>query len=312
MKPTKPRVLLLCALALLPSMKGVPSGKCRAIEMVHGGRERGALLYVPARPLADRAPLLIVLHGGGGKGRGMISLTRGRFNDLAERDGFLVAYPDGIGRHWNDLRDDPIDYAHRQNVDDVGFIRALIDYIAARHPVDEKRVFATGISNGGFMCYRLACELGDRIRGVAAVTANHPVAAKERCRPGRPVSVMILNGTEDPLVPYQGGHVTVLNRKRGAVVSTDETVAFWAKANACPSAPLMETLSDRDPGDGTRVDRTTFRGCGEGTSVVLYRIAGGGHTWPGGAPYLSERIVGRVSRDIAACDVIWEFFRSIK
>ncbi|MBN2077840.1 MAG: hypothetical protein JW838_02670 [Spirochaetes bacterium] len=312
MKPTTTRVILLCALALLPSMKGVPSGKCRAIEVNHGGRERGALLYVPARPLAGNVPLLLVLHGGGGKGRGMISLTRGRFNELAERDGFLVAYPDGIGRHWNDFRDDPIDYAHRNNIDDVGFIRALIDAIAARHPVDGKRVFATGISNGGFMCYRLACELGDRIRGVAVVTANHPEGAKERCRPARPVSVMILNGTEDPLVPYHGGHVTVLKRKRGAIVSTDETVAFWAGANACSAAPRREALPDADPGDGTRIERITYRDCGEGTSVILYRIIGGGHTWPGGKPYLSERIVGRVSRDIAACDVIWKFFTSME
>src|SRR5208337_3461333 len=105
---------------------------------------------------------------------------------------------------------------------DIGFISALVDKLAAEYPVDAHRVFATGISNGGFMSFRLACELSEKIKGIAAVSATHPVTSREKCRPARSVNIMIINGTDDPLVPYNGGYVEVLGRRRGRVMSTDD------------------------------------------------------------------------------------------
>jgi polyhydroxybutyrate depolymerase len=282
----------------------------REIRMMHNGRERTCLIHVPVGKLTGRLPLVLVLHGGGGTAAGMIKLTRNRFNELADVRGFYAAYPQGIRKHWNDFRDDPIDYAHRERIDDSGFISALIDRLAAEYPIDPDRVFATGISNGGFMSYRLGCELSPKIRGIAPVAATLPAGADKKCKPAKPVNVVIINGTDDPLVPFNGGYVTVLGRRRGEILSTEDTVRFWTRADECTSTPATGELPDRDPDDGTRVKEQTFGTCGRGVRVVLYRVEGGGHTWPGGKQYLSRRFIGNTSYDFNACDVIWEFFSS--
>jgi polyhydroxybutyrate depolymerase len=242
----------------------------------------------------------------------MVTLNGNRFNELADRDGFFVAYPSGLGKSWNDLREDTRGYAHLHNIDDTGFIAALIDRLGTDYPVDRNHVFATGISNGGFMCYRLACELSGKIRAIAAVSATHSAGVQERCRPARPVSVMIINGTDDPIVPYGGGDVTLFGSYRGRVISTDDTVADWVRFDACPKDPATRDLPDRDPGDKTRIRAFSYGPCLGGSRVVLYRVEGGGHAWPGGFQYLPAMFIGRTSRDINACDEIWNFFSSIR
>jgi polyhydroxybutyrate depolymerase len=284
----------------------------REMSTKYGGRDRICFIHVPEKVLGARQPLLLALHGGGGDARGMLRLTKQKFNALSDMHGFYVAYPEGIRRHWNDFHEDPISYAHDENIDDVGFISSLIDTLAAEYPIDPDRVFVTGISNGGFMSYRLACELSLKIRGIAAVTATHSLSTGGKCRPERPVNIMVINGTDDPLVPYNGGEVMVLGSSRGRVISTDDTVRFWTGVNKCSGAAVVRDLPDNNTNDGTRVKKTSFGPCAGNARVVLYRIEGGGHTWPGGMPYLPKRIIGNTSRQIDACDVIWEFFSSIK
>jgi polyhydroxybutyrate depolymerase len=280
----------------------------RLIEFTQGGRSRRCLLHVPGDASGRSRPLLIVLHGGGGTPEGMVRLTKNRFNELADASGFFVAYPGGLGRSWNDFRDDAKGYAHSQKIDDVGFISALIERLAAEYPIDRGRVFATGISNGGFMSYRLACELSGKIRGIAAVTATNTPDQASKCAPARQVSVMVINGTEDPIVPYNGGEVKLLGGSRGAVASTDDTIRFWTRLNKCEDKPAVEELPDSDPADNTRVKKISYGPCGGGSRVVLYRVEGGGHTWPGGLQYLFTRVIGYTSRDMNACDRISEFF----
>ena len=278
----------------------------------HDGLERHYILYQPAFKTGHSGarPLLLVLHGGGGKNRGMLRLTNRRFNELAERDGFFVIYPQGIGKSWNDGRPDKISDAHRKGIDDVGFLRALIEDLIARYPIDAKRIFVTGISNGGLMSYRLGCSLPDKIRAIAPVTAQIPAAIAPLCRYESAVSLAIFNGTEDPLVPYNGGQITVLGRLRGAVLSTDETIRIWRLKNRCsPEAGVTELPDVAD--DGTRVTKIEYSRCQNESKVVLYRIEGGGHTWPDGRQNLPVKWVGRTSRDINGCDEIWQFFRSL-
>jgi len=279
----------------------------------HDGLERKYLIYSPPLKSADsgKRPLLFVLHGGGGTHRGMVRLTKRRFNELADRDGFFVVYPQGIDKSWNDGRTDKISGAHRKGIDDVGFFRALIEHLVFEYPIDSNRIFVTGISNGGLMSFRLGCSLPDKIRGIAPVTAQIPSAIEALCRSESGVSLAVFNGTEDPLVPYNGGQITVFRQQRGEVLSTDETIRIWQNKNRCPSKARATEL----PGltaDGTRVTKIEYTQCAAASKVVLYRIDGGGHTWPDGRQYLPVRRIGRTSRDINACDEIWEFFRSLK
>ena len=282
----------------------------------HEGRERSYVLHLPYRPgaavvdPANPRPLLIVMHGGGGTAKGMIYLTKGRFRELADAHNFYVVYPQGYEKGWNDGRNDVRSTASKENIDDVGFLRQVIDRVAAEVPIDRTRVFATGMSNGGFMSMRLACQLSDRIRAVAAVTAQLSVDLLPQCRPTRPVGVLLINGTDDPLVPYAGGEVSLFRQKRGKIISTEDTFRFWARHNRCRGSVNVSQLPDLDPADETRIELHRYAGCAFGRDTRLLKVMGGGHTWPQGLPYFSERLIGKVSQDLDASQAIWRFFES--
>ncbi len=281
------------------------------MEFRHGGAARTCLVHVPLHKRSAAAPLVIVFHGGGGTVKGVIKLTKQRFNELSDTAGFYVAYPSGLGKSWNDFRDDSKAYAHEHGIDDAGFIASLIDRLAAEYPIDTGRVFAAGISNGGLMSYRLACSV-PAVRGIAVVAATHPAGQENKCIPSKPVSVMIINGTEDPIMPYDGGEITLLGTKRGRVISTDETVRYWVRVNKCRGGGEEKLLTDADPGDRTRVKRISYDNCDSGCRVVLYRVEGGGHTWPGGWHYMFSGFIGHTSGDFNACDAIWDFFSTTR
>ena len=274
------------------------------------GRLRTFRLYVPAN-LAETepVPLLFVLHGGGGDGASIERLTRSGFHTLADEHGFIVVYPEGVDHHWNDGRGLD-DTASREHVDDVGYIAALIDHLDQTYGIDRTRVYATGISNGGFMSYRLACDLSEQITAIAAVAANMSDELAANCHPTRPVAILIITGTDDPLVPFEGGDVRVLRQTRGRVLSTADTADFWRQRNDCTEPPVIEQLPDRDPDDHTHVRFEASSACGTGRAVEVYVVAGGGHTWPGGVQYLHRWLIGRTSRDMDANQVIWAFFEA--
>jgi polyhydroxybutyrate depolymerase len=231
-------------------------------------------------------------------------------NSVADREGFLVAFPQGIGKNWNDGRPDSGSKAQKANVDDVGFIRAVIADISAKLKVDPRRVFATGISNGAIMSNRLACEAADKIAAVALVVGTAPYGLEESCAPGRPVPLMAFLSRDDPLVPYEGGEITALLNfiKRGKVVSADDLEGFWKLNNGCKGSAEVGQLPDRSAADHSTVTRTAQSQCDAGADVVFYRFDGSGHTWPGGKQYLSTWLVGTTNRDIDATELIWGFF----
>ncbi len=275
------------------------------------GYRRTFLIHLPPDHGASGSyPLVVVLHGGGGTARHMKRRFSG-FDGFADRNGFIAVYPDGVERQWNDGRTIDASEAHRSNVDDVGFLSGLVNYVIRRYHGNVKRVYFTGISNGALMSYRLACEIPDTIAAIAAVTGNLPENLISAA-PAVPVPVLILNGTEDPLVPWEGGPIRVplsRGKDRGRVLSAADTVRFWVRANGCAAAPVDEEVPDRDPGDGCRVVRHVYGGCTRGAEVILYEMKGGGHTWPGGPQYLPASIVGRTCRDIDATLIIGEFFK---
>jgi polyhydroxybutyrate depolymerase len=277
-------------------------------SIICGGLERTYSVHISSSYDKSRpTPLVIVLHGGGGTGQGMPKLTG--FNAVADKENFVVVYPDGIEGHWNDGRGMQQYRTEIENIDDVGFISALIDHLSNELNIDAKRIYVTGISNGGMMTHRLGCELSQRIAAISPVASNVPVNMASVWVPSRAVPVLIINGTDDPLVPWDGGDIHFGLRTFGKVLSVADTVKFWTTKDQCPSLPVVTQLPDKDPADGTKVRREIYGGCKDGVEVILYAVEGGGHTWPGGLQYLPELLIGRTSREFNASEIIWQFFK---
>jgi len=307
-------ILFALFLLLVSFSDGNASDANYTDSIIVGELKRTYLIHIPASHGKTKSmPLLIALHGGGGSGKHMIKLKLGGFDKLSDQEGFVVVYPDGIEKNWNDGRSgEETGYSvHKENIDDVGFISALIDALIKKLNVNPKRVYVTGMSNGAIMSYRLACELTEKIAAIAAVAGNIPQNLYPSCSPSRPISVLAINNVNDPLMPFAGGNITgpFGLKKLGKVLSTSETARFWVKHNNCSLSPVITHEPDKAPKDGTRIRKEVFRNGKNGTEVILYAVEGGGHTWPSGYQYLNERIIGKTSRDIDANEVIWDFFK---
>lgn len=304
------KVMVGINLIFLPKL----SGSDQRASLIHDNLKRTFNIHIPQSfDKSTQFPLVIALHGRGGNGESMILVTLKGFNKLADKDGFIVVYPDGVELNWNDGRmdEEANDRAHRENIDDVGFISALIDIMIIDYNIDPKRVYITGISNGAIMSYRLACELSEKITAIAPVDGNIPYLLINECSPSRPVSVLAINNINDPLVPFYGGEIQgkIKRVKLGKVLSVSESLGFWVKRDNCSITPVETEEPDKDPKDGTRVKSTHYINGKDGTEVILYAVEGGGHTWPGGFQYLPKGIIGKTSRDIDANEVIWAFFQ---
>jgi len=262
-----------------------------------GGVDRTYILHIPeSLPESVPVPLVLVFHGGGGHAATMPNFTR--FDSLAEREKFLVAYPESFNKSWNDTRG-------LSPADDVGFIRALIAELQRTHHTDPNRTYAAGMSNGGFFSNRLACDLTDKLAAIAAVAATMPETLVPVCKPSAPISVMFMHGNKDPLVHIDGGPVL---RDRGVAISLAQAAAFWRKLDGTSAQPAVENLPDQAH-DGTSVRREIYPGGKQGTEVVVYVIEGGGHTWPGGPQYLPAFLIGKASHNLDATQTIWDFFK---
>ena len=295
-------VLLLLLLLQVRQVGAAPSG-LSAAQLSHGNERRTYWIYLPAGISANAAvPLVFVLHGSAGSGEDMIAITQNGFERIADKEKFVVVYPDALERRWNE---------QDGTADDVGFLLAIADKLAAESLIDKKRIFIAGISNGGMMAQRLACEHADRIAGLVTVAGTLPEKLARVCKPSRPVPALIIHGTADPIVPWNGGPVAGF-AEFGVVLSGLDTAAVWTANNRCRGAAVTTTLADRDPQDGTRIRMERYADCAVEGSVSLIVVEGGGHTWPGGFQYLPERFIGRTTREIDANQVIWDFFRQVQ
>ena len=270
-----------------------------------GGRRRTYLAYVP-QPLTKGAPLVVVMHGSGGNGARMRMATGYGFERLADQRGFAVVYPDGYEGYWNACNIVGDYRANELDVDDVGFLTRMVDKLTAEIGVDPRRVFATGISRGGHMAFRLALEAPSRFRAVAAVAANVPTPENFKCKPAGPgiSSVMIMNGTKDPLNPFDGGEVKLFGLfRRGKVRSSRESGQYFADLNHITGTPVT---SQTQVTDGVHVEQVLWRNDSR-VEVELVAIHGGGHVMP--QPYWRyPRIQGPTPREPNGPAVIWAFF----
>ena len=306
--------LLLVALALaygyllytpdpeLPKLSGQFDNK--SIE--HGGLTRTYLLYMPA-DLKPGAPVVFTLHGSMGNPEQMRVATGYGFERLADEHGFAVVYPQGYKNYWNDCRTAAPFETSRLNIDDVGFLRSVIAKLHESILIDPKRVYAMGISNGGHMAYRLALEAPAAFAAVAACAANLPTDANCKCtKSGKPVSVLIMNGTDDPINPFEGGEVSLFGvGNRGSVLSAWDSYIYFLKLNGL-------YLSDVDTAeDHARLlangGMRSHNADNAGSEVALYVVRGAGHVIP--QPWWRyPRLLGFTPKTPNGPEEMWKFF----
>jgi polyhydroxybutyrate depolymerase len=278
-----------------------------------GARGRAWIVYVPPNyNPAQPTPLVVVLHGRPSNAASMAAITQ--FNAVADRHGFIVAYPDGIDNQWathfdligSDVRLGGMRSVAPQN--DVEFLTNLADDLRLDFNIDPTRMYVTGFSNGGFMTLRMACSASDRFAAFAEVGAALYNEMTEICGRGRPAPLLLMHGSVDPSIPYGG--VTVRNPEGGdplrVTLSVQNTVAFFINRNGCSLAGESATLRELGQSPGTHVIRFTPRGCPDNAQIVFYLVNGGGHTWPG-VRNLPDSL-GPTNMDINASEVIWDFF----
>ncbi|MEK8052246.1 PHB depolymerase family esterase [Ideonella sp. DXS22W] len=281
-------------------------GEGEPLSLVHAGQTRLYRVHVPAGLTPGQpVPLVIALHGGGGN---MDVQANDRFYgwiSQAERSGFIVVFPNGFSRlpggqlaTWN--AGGCCGAARDQGSDDVGFIRALVAQLKGRYAIDGQRIFATGMSNGGMMAYRLACEMADTVRAVAAVAGTDNT---RKCTPSRPVAVLHIHARDDDHVPFDGGlGPRSLTRAEHPHASVPDTLARWRSRDACPDTPprtVLDTPGARCELSGPCRDASVVQAC------ITER---GGHSWPGGT---QPRGHAEPSTALDATPLIWNFFASL-
>ena len=257
---------------------------------MHNGIERSFIHYTPSNYNSDSSySLVLVLHGFLQDAENIMNYSK--FNELAESENFIVAYPNGINNGWNTQSGFP----GGSTADDVGFIATLIDLLLTEQSIDARRVFSCGFSAGGFMSYLLACELQDKLAAVASVAGTYSQNAFDNCEPFRSFPILHIHGTNDIIVPSEGGFSNI---------SVEQTLDFWIGENGCMTNPVTTELPD-EAGDDTRVEREDFSGCNGMAEVQYFRIINGGHTWPGAS---INSGVGVTTQNLDASESIWIFF----
>jgi len=279
----------------------------------HQGRDRHYLVHVPPQ-VREALPLPVVLNFHGGGSNAAAQKDYSGMDRTADQEGFLVVYPDGSGPRtsrfltWNAGR--CCGYAMEQDIDDVGFVLALLDDLARRTPVDRSRIYATGLSNGAMMAYRMAVDAADHIAAIAPVAGAMGV---EGGTPARPIPVLHIHSVDDPRALYEGGEGPPFPWTDRTVVHkpVEEAIREWVEFDGCPTQPTIEATIVAEEGRadaGHTATRYRYASCEGSAEVVFWQLTGAGHVWPAGQQDHLEQILGRSTQVIDANEVIWSFF----
>ena len=261
-------------------------------SITHDGIQRDYILYIPELYDGSTAvPLVLNFHGYGSNAAQQ--MFYGDFRDIADTEGFLLVHPEGttfIGdQFWN------VGFPGlSSNIDDVGFTEALIDELATLYAIDLDRVYATGMSNGGFMSFLLACQLSEKIAAVASVTGSMTQDTFDDCNAQHPTPVLQIHGTDDGVVLYNGNNLSI---------PIADVISYWVDFNNCETTPTTTTLPDVDVSDGSTIEHSVYEDGDNGITTEHMKVIGGGHTWPG-----SVINTAGTNQDIDASMEIWLFF----
>ena len=300
------KILSLLFLLIVNAVVSAATYENKSIN-INGIERNYVLKYPKTYDHNGKLPLIIALHGGGSNWRkfntGTSKLT---LQKAADREQVLLIFPAGKDQHWNDGRGKNL--AGKHKYDDIAFISQLIDLAIADYQVDADKVFVTGMSNGGFMAIRLALELSAKISAVAAVAAQMSVNIAH-LNIAQPLSFMLINGTDDPIVPFAGGEMKPFkfSKSKGLLLSSRATVDYFVKHNHC-QRPAKTKTQDNRRFDKTSLLIRSYTECATNSRVEFITVRGGGHTWPDGKQYLPIGLIGRLSREIDAGAEIMAFF----
>jgi polyhydroxybutyrate depolymerase len=304
--------LVFVALAAGPAAAALDPGDHR-IALQHGGRQRSYIVHVPPAAREGRPlPVVLNFHGGGGNAESQQKYSR--MDPLADAEGFLAVYPDGTGRMsdrlltWN--AGTCCGYSAINRVDDVGFTLALLADLGARQPIDRRRVYATGLSNGAMMAWRLAVEASEQIAAIAPVAGARVLQVGT---PGRPVSVMHFHSVDDPRALYTGGLGPPFPMTSSRVFhsAVEPTVREWAATIGCPADARVTSEIKGEAGSkeaGHTATRYMWGPCRHGSEMVLWKFTGTGHVWPGGLQDYFPRLLGTSTALVDANVEMWRFF----
>ena len=287
------RLVLLLAAMLAAAAPAV----AQTFTLRFANEDRRVHLLAPPLARDGASALLILLHGRYGTGEQIL-----RQAGIGAGSGLIVAAPDGHQRSWASGRG--MTPADRAGIDDVAFLRQVVAEIGRRRRIDPARIYVAGMSNGGFMAARLACEAPDLVAGIAIIGATTGEGTAAACPPARPVSVLLIHGTQDRLIGADGN----ARRAIGRIMGAREAAAFWARREGCAAAAPRRALPHPGPPDGTTAWRTDFAPCRGAARVAFIEVQGGGHVWPGRENRLPERIVGPSTRAVDASEQILAFF----
>ncbi|MBS1595122.1 MAG: prolyl oligopeptidase family serine peptidase [Bacteroidetes bacterium] len=263
-------------------------------SFVVDGIYRNYICHLPAGySPASTYPLVLNLHGYTSNAVQQEAYTQ--MDGSADAHGYIVVYPNGVDSFWNSWGPAT---GGPYGANDVKFLTELIDTISQRYHVNQKRVYSCGISNGGYMTYALACAITDRLAAVASVSGTMSNYTVSTCHPSRKIPVMHVHGTSDPIVPYTTG--------ASLSIGVEQVMVFWRDTDACQHTTDTTDLANTNLADGCTVQTIHYPHCAAGNDLLLYKIANGGHTWPGGA--INIPLFGNTDRDISGTDEIWKFF----
>ena len=291
-------MVVLIALAVFGCLSR-PSAGTECHKMEFGGTEREYCVHFPSSQETKPMPVVIVLHGGAGNALEAEGMTG--MSSKADKEEFIAVYPQGSSKlkskalTWNS--GNCCGYALEKKIDDIGFMRALIEKHKKDSRVDGKRIYVTGISDGGMLTYMIGCELADEVAAIAPVAG---ALNYENCSPGKPLPIVIFHSTDDEHVLYGGGKpIQAIDPTPRTDASVAYAFSFWSSNNGCIGEPSIERMGN--------VSIKRYDDC-TGAPVVLYSLDGGGHAWPGGKNpgFLKSENTGEIS----ATDIMWEFFKS--